>query len=65
MDELDSRYRIVETKKSLEAKLSNRKQRPSKSVETHAIKLKKLYAKAYPDRDDKNEKVFFEDFSMV
>lgn len=56
VDELDSRYRIVETKKSLEAKFSNRKQRPNESVETYATELKKLYAKAYPDRDDKTKR---------
>lgn len=41
-------------KKFLEAKFSNRKQRPNESVETYATELKKLYyANAYPDRDDK------------
>lgn len=42
-------------KKSLEAKFSNRKQRSNESVETYATELKKLYAKAYPDRDDKTK----------
>jgi hypothetical protein len=52
INELDSRYRIVETKKSLKAKFSNRKQKANESVEMYATELKKLYAKAYPDRDD-------------
>jgi hypothetical protein len=50
--ELNNRYREVETKKSLEAKFSSRRQKPHESVEVYAADLKKLYAKAYPGRDE-------------
>lgn len=52
IEELDNRYRVVETKKSLEAKFSSRHQKPNEPVEMYAADLKKLYAKAYPGRDE-------------
>lgn len=52
IQEMDNRYRVVETKKSLEAKFSNRRQKPNEPVEVYAADLKKMYAKAYPSRDE-------------
>lgn len=52
IQELDNRYRVVETKKSLEAKFSIRRQKPNEPVEVYAAELKKMYAKAYPSRDE-------------
>jgi hypothetical protein len=49
--ELKFRFRKVETSKSYGARLSNRNQKPGERVEDFAAELKRLYDKAYPNRD--------------
>ena len=49
--ELNSRLRVVETEKTYAAKFSQRRQRADKKVEEYAADLKRLYAKAYKNRD--------------
>ena len=49
--ELNSRFRVVETEKSFAAKFSQRSQRTDETVEEFAADLKRLYAKAYKNRD--------------
>ena len=49
--ELNSRFRIVETEKSFAAKFSRRSQKADETVEEYAAELKRLYAKAYKNRD--------------
>ena len=49
--ELESRFRVVETKKTYAAILSHRNQKPGECVEDYAAELKKLYSKAHPHRD--------------
>ena len=49
--ELNSRFRIVETTKTYRALFSNRDQRTGESCEAYAAELKRLYEKAYPNRD--------------
>ena len=49
--ELNSRFRIVETKRNFAAKFSQRVQRQNETVEEYAAELKRLYAKAYHYRD--------------
>ena len=49
--ELDSRFLVVETKRSYAAKFNNRNQKTGESIEQYAAELKKLYSKAYPKRD--------------
>ena len=49
--ELNSRFRVVETEKSFAAKFSQRCQRADETVEEFAADLKRLYAKAYKNRD--------------
>ncbi|MEW8546416.1 MAG: hypothetical protein AB2693_23100, partial [Candidatus Thiodiazotropha sp.] len=51
--ELNSRFRIVETKKTFAAKFSQRTQKPGETAEEFAAELKRLYAKAYSFRDEK------------
>ena len=51
VNELESRFRKVETHKTYAAALSNRNQRSGGSVEEYAAELKKLYSKAHPHRD--------------
>lgn len=51
--ELNSRFRVVETKKTFAAKFSQRTQRPGETAEEYAAELKRLYAKAYNFRDEK------------
>jgi hypothetical protein len=55
IEELDNRYRVVETKYSQEAK-SQLRQKPNEPVEVNAADLKKLYDKAYPDRDERTRR---------
>ena len=49
--ELDSRFLIVETKRSYAAKFNNRNQKVDETIEQYAAELKRLYSKAYPGRD--------------
>ena len=49
--ELNSRFRVVETEKSFAAKFTHRTQRADETVEEYAAELKRLYAKAYKNRD--------------
>ena len=50
--ELNSRFRVVETKKTFAAKFSQRTQKPGETAEEFAAELKRLYAKAYSFRDE-------------
>ena len=45
--ELNSRFRVVETKRTFAAQFSQRTQRQGETAEEFAAKLKRLYAKAY------------------
>ena len=49
--ELNSRFRVVETKRTFAAKFSQRVQRPNETVEEYAADLKRLYSKAHQSRD--------------
>ena len=51
VQELNSRFRVVETSKTYRALFSNRDQRAGESPEAYAAELKRLYDKAYPNRD--------------
>lgn len=49
--ELNSRFRVVETKKTFGAQFSKRNQKVSETTEEYAAELKRLYDKAYAKRD--------------
>ena len=49
--ELTHRFRRVETSRTYLSKLHNRVQRPGEQVEDFAADLRRLYIKAYPERD--------------
>lgn len=51
--ELNSRFRVVETKRTFAAKFSQRVQGPNETAEEYAAELKRLYSKAYQSRDQK------------
>ncbi|CAG2194039.1 unnamed protein product [Mytilus edulis] len=51
IDELNSRYRVIETSKTFGVKFSHKNQHPHESVEEYAAELKRLYDQAYPARD--------------
>ena len=51
IEELNTRFQMVETPKSYSAKFNNRTQKPGESVTEFAADLKKLYYKAFPNRD--------------
>ena len=51
--ELNSRFRVVETKRTFAAKFSQRVQGPNETAEEYAADLKRLYSKAYQSRDQK------------
>ena len=51
VQELNARFRVVETSKTYRALFSNRDQRIGESVESYAAELKRLYDKAYTTRD--------------
>ena len=51
IQELNSRFRVVETTKTYRALFSNRDQRSGETPESYAAELKRLYDKAYPNRD--------------
>lgn len=52
-EERNSRFRVVETKKTFFSKFSNRQQKPGEKVEDYAADLKRLYDKAHPKRHSK------------
>jgi len=54
--ELEFRFRKIETAGTFRTKFSHRKQKAGESVESFAAELKRLYDKAYPDRDRKTRK---------
>lgn len=49
--ELNSRFRVVETKKTFGAQFSHRGQKAGETVEEYAAELKRLYDKAHANRD--------------
>lgn len=49
--EMNCRFRIIETSRSLTAKFSRRTQRPHESIEDYAADLKQLYDRAHRGRD--------------
>ena len=51
--ELNSRFRVVETKRTFASKFSQRVQKDNETVEEYAADLKRLYSKAYQQRDAK------------
>ena len=51
VSELNSRLRVVETTKIYRTLFSNRDQKFGESHESYAAELKRLYEKAYPNRD--------------
>lgn len=51
IQELNNRFRVVETRKTFIAKFSNRQQKPGEKVEDYAADLKRLYDKAHPKRN--------------
>ena len=50
--ELNSRFRVIETRKTYAARFSQRAQKPGETAEEFAAKLKRLYAKTYEFRDE-------------
>ena len=50
--DLNSRFRVVETKRTFAAQLSQRTQRQGETAEEFAAELKRLYAKAYSFRSE-------------
>ena len=50
--ELNSRFRVVETKRTFAARFSQRSQRQGETAEEFAAELKRLYAKAYSFRSE-------------
>lgn len=52
VSELNSRFRVVVTKKTYGAQFSHRNQKASESVEEYAAELKRLYDKAHANRDE-------------
>ena len=51
IQELGYRFRKIETSGTFKTKFSHRRQKPGETVESYAAELKRLYDKAYPDRD--------------
>ena len=54
--ELNSRFRVVETKRTFASKFSQRVQKSNETVEEYAADLKRLYSKAYQQRDSRTRK---------
>ena len=54
--ELNSRFQVVETRKTYAAQFSNRTQKPGETTEEFAAELRRLYNKAYPSRDAQTRK---------
>lgn len=53
LEERNSRFRVVETRKTFISKFSNRQQKPGEKVEDYAADLKRLYDKAHPKRNSR------------
>ena len=53
VQELEYRFRKVETARTYGSRFSNRSQNPGESIEDYAAELKALYDKAYPSREGK------------
>ena len=51
IDELNNRFRIVETTKAFATQFNHRTQKAGESTEEYVAELKRLYNKAYPHRD--------------
>ena len=56
VSELNSRFRVVVTKKTYGAQFSHRSQKSSESVEEYAAELKRLYDKAHANRDEETRR---------
>jgi hypothetical protein len=56
VNELNNRYRIVETTKTYAGQFSRRKQKPEELAEEYAAELKRLYDKAHPNRDTRTRR---------
>ena len=56
LQELNSRFRVVETTKTFGVQFNNRVQKSNESVEEFAADLKRLYDKAYASRDANTRK---------
>ena len=56
VSELNSRFRVVVTKKTYGAQFSHRVQKSSESVEEYAAELKRLYDKAHANRDEETRR---------
>ena len=54
--ELKNRFCKIETKKTYQARFSNFDQKANVSVEDYAAELKRLYDRAYGERDDKTQR---------
>ena len=54
--ELECRFRKIETAGTFRKKFSQRRQKVGESIESYAAELKRLYDKAYPDRDRRTRK---------
>ena len=52
IQELTNRFRKIETKKTFGPKFSHREQKPDETIEEFAADLKRLYDKAYLNRDE-------------
>ena len=51
VDEIEHRFRKIESARSYSSKYTKRTQKPGESAEDYAAELKRLYHKAYPNRD--------------
>ena len=54
--ELECRFRKIETAGTFRTKFSQRRQKVGESIDSYAAELKRLYDKAYPDRDRRTRK---------
>ena len=62
VDEIKHRFRKIESARTYGSQFSKRYQKADETVEDFAAELKRLYSKAYPNRDSEtNVKTFFED----
>ncbi len=51
VEELNNRFRVIETRKTFAAQFSNRNQRPNETHEEYAAELKRLYDKGHANRN--------------
>ena len=56
IDELESRFRMIETHKTYEAQFSKRNQLPGETTEEYAADLKRLYDKAHVKRNPESRR---------